>query len=131
MKKYKVKALSVGGRGKKIFRFGDIVVAENFPDENAEKLVREGFLEPIEENDQKLPQTSDVNPNQEGSNEGGKEGSDEANDKSGSDAKTDELTIDTFTKKELCEKLLVKAVPFDPQAKKEDLFNLYKSSLTE
>jgi len=47
--KFKVIALSVGGLGKKIFSSGDIVTAENFPSGHAEKLVEQGFLEPVVE----------------------------------------------------------------------------------
>lgn len=49
MAKYKVIALSVGGLGKKIFNSGDIVTDKNFPAGNAEKLVKQGFLEEIQE----------------------------------------------------------------------------------
>lgn len=45
--KYRVIALSVGGRGNKIFSAGDIVTAENFPPGNCPELVEKGFLEPI------------------------------------------------------------------------------------
>ncbi len=48
MANYKVIALSVGGKGNKIFNSGDIVTELNFPEGNAAKLVEEGFLEPID-----------------------------------------------------------------------------------
>lgn len=48
MANYKVIALSVGGKGNKIFNSGDIVTELNFPEGNAAKLVDEGFLEPID-----------------------------------------------------------------------------------
>lgn len=48
-KKYKVIALSVGGRGNKIFKAGDVVTAADFPDDNADKLVDQGFLMVIDE----------------------------------------------------------------------------------
>lgn len=47
MPNYKVIALSVGGKGNKIFNSGDIVTELNFPEGNAAKLVEEGFLELI------------------------------------------------------------------------------------
>lgn len=49
MKTYKVIALSVGGLGNKIYNSKDIVTEANFPEGNAEKLVKSGFLEPIKE----------------------------------------------------------------------------------
>jgi len=45
MPNYKVIALSVGGKGNKIFNSGDTVTELNFPEGNAAKLVEEGFLE--------------------------------------------------------------------------------------
>lgn len=44
MKKYIVKALSVGGQNNKIYHSGDEVTSEMFPEGHAEKLVTEGFL---------------------------------------------------------------------------------------
>jgi hypothetical protein len=44
---YKVIALSVSGRGNKIFRAGDIVTENNFPEGNAARLVHEGFIKPV------------------------------------------------------------------------------------
>jgi hypothetical protein len=49
MKKYKVLALSVSGKGKKIFESGDTVTEENFPEGNAEALVKTGHLKRIED----------------------------------------------------------------------------------
>tara|TARA_R110002020_G_scaffold82386_2_gene203998 strand:- start:52 stop:240 length:189 start_codon:yes stop_codon:yes gene_type:complete len=47
MAKYKVKALSVGGKFNKIFSVGDVVTDENF--EDAKLLVEKGFLLPLSE----------------------------------------------------------------------------------
>ena len=47
MAKYKVIALSVGGKGNNIFKSGDIVDSSNFDD--ADALVTAGFLEKMEE----------------------------------------------------------------------------------
>jgi hypothetical protein len=49
MKKYKVLTSSVGGRRNKIFKAGDIVFENNFPEGNAEQLVKKGFLEKVGE----------------------------------------------------------------------------------
>jgi hypothetical protein len=42
--KYTVIALSVQGKGKKIFNAGDVVTAENFPEGNIPDLIKNGFL---------------------------------------------------------------------------------------
>ena len=42
--KYTVIALSVQGKGKKIFNAGDEVTAENFPEGNIPDLIKHGFL---------------------------------------------------------------------------------------
>jgi len=42
--KYTVIALSVQGKGKKIFNAGDIVTEENFPEGNIPGLISSGFL---------------------------------------------------------------------------------------
>lgn len=47
MAKYKVIALSVGGKGNKVYKVGDFVSSENFADVSA--LVKGGFLEEIAE----------------------------------------------------------------------------------
>lgn len=57
MKKYKVIALSVGGRGNRIFHSGDEVLESNFPDGNAAELVRGGFLKEIGEGEGETPAT--------------------------------------------------------------------------
>ena len=48
MKQYTVIALSVGGRGNKIFSSGDTVFENNFIPGRAEELVKQGFLKPVE-----------------------------------------------------------------------------------
>lgn len=49
MKQYRVKSLSVGGRGNKIFRTGDVVNENQFPEGVADKHVVSGHLELIGE----------------------------------------------------------------------------------
>jgi len=56
--KFIVIALSVGGLGNKIYNSGDIVTDGNFPKENIDALVRQGFLKPfdeVEKEDRKIP----------------------------------------------------------------------------
>ena len=49
MKKYKVIALSVGGASNKIFRSGDVVTDADFAPGHAEKLVKGGYIKPLED----------------------------------------------------------------------------------
>lgn len=49
MAKYKVTSLYLGGLGNKIFKSGDEVTEKNFPQGNAEKLCKKGFLEKVNE----------------------------------------------------------------------------------
>lgn len=49
MRKFTVKALSVGGKGNKIFNSGDIVSEDNFPAGNCDALVKGGFLTEIKQ----------------------------------------------------------------------------------
>lgn len=50
---YKVIVLSVGSSKNKIFYSGDIVTTEDFEEEEAEGLVRDGFLEEYKEEPKK------------------------------------------------------------------------------
>lgn len=56
-KEYKVISLAVGGKGSKIFRSGDIVIADNFYEGRAEELVKSGHLE----NHKSKPNSADEN----------------------------------------------------------------------
>lgn len=67
MKKYKVIALSVGGLGNKIFNAGDIVLESNFIPGRADELVKQGFLEPQPNTDNK---SGENNMNPEGDKDG-------------------------------------------------------------
>lgn len=49
MKKYKVIALTVGGRGNKIFKSKDIVTEDQFLPGHIDELVKNGFIAPFEE----------------------------------------------------------------------------------
>lgn len=49
MKKFTVLVLALSGIGNKIFTAGETVTEENFPTGNCEKLVEQGFLEPVKE----------------------------------------------------------------------------------
>lgn len=56
MAKYKVKSLYLGGLGNKIFKSGDEVTEKNFPQGNAEKLCKKGFLEKVNEKPEAKPE---------------------------------------------------------------------------
>lgn len=47
--KYTVIALSLGGKGNKIFNSGDTVTDANFPEGNAIELVKKGFIKAVDE----------------------------------------------------------------------------------
>lgn len=49
MANYTVKSASVGGLNNKIYSYGDVVSDLNFPKGNAAKLVEQGFLDAIVE----------------------------------------------------------------------------------
>lgn len=55
MRTFKVISLSVGGSNNKIFKSGDIVTENQFPQGNADKLVKGGFLKEILEDKPKAP----------------------------------------------------------------------------
>lgn len=48
-RKFRVKALSVGGGNKRIFNCNDIVTEDNFPRGRADELVKQNFLEIMED----------------------------------------------------------------------------------
>ena len=104
-KRYKVIALSVGGRGKKIFNSGDEVSASNFPDGNAEELVKSDFLKPIGVSDTDEPeQGTDLG---EGQPEVGK------------------TPIGKIAVKKLKTDLAAAGIEFEATATKEELYDLW------
>lgn len=117
MVEYKVIALSVGGKGNKIFHSGDIVSDKNFPDGNAEKLVELGFL--------KLHNTGKSEAKAD-ANEGDSKSQDDANAIPAGEAKTDTVkTFDQISKKELVKDLTDANVAFDEKASKKELYELW------
>jgi hypothetical protein len=108
---YKVIALSVGGRGNKIFSSGDIVSEEKFPVGTIDSLVKGGYIEPIGE--KKDIVVSEI-ANTELITKGNAEIS---------------ITIDSKTKKELIKELKEKGIEFSESESKKDLFEKYLLSL--
>lgn len=49
MKKFTVLVLALSGVGNRVFNAGDTVTEANFPAGNCEKLVEQGFLEEVKE----------------------------------------------------------------------------------
>lgn len=132
MKRYVVKALSVGGRGNKIYKNGDVVIAENFPHGNADILIEEGFLEPIPDDVAAFPNltTGPTAPDP------GEEFPDHVQEpKAVEEAKAPEepqkeepkqvRTLEQFTTKELQDELNALGVPFSDKAGKKALYKIW------
>lgn len=107
MRRFKVKALSVGGHNNKIFKSGQEVTSKNFPSDNLDRLVKEGFLEEIE------PTEADLN---EDENEIEKEPLVEV---------PTLKQMDDFTEDQLKEWLKSKEIFFRKKAEKPELYGLY------
>lgn len=101
MKKYRVKALSVGGKNK-IFNYGDVVTENNFPDGNAEKLVEQGFLEVVGKTDKTTAPIND---------------------------KSTELDVDSLNKKQIISELEERKIEFNSRDDKSVLLELLKNNL--
>lgn len=112
MKKYKVIALSVGGRANKIHESGDIVHENHFDTGRAEELVSKGFLKPIGE---------------------ASEAENPGNLASGDDNRVSvELTpFAKITVEQIKSDLTARNVGFDPSAKKGQLYDLWVESSTQ
>ena len=102
MKHYKVKALSVGGLGNKVFKHGDCVKESQFKPGRADELVQLGFLT-LEREDSPADEKLEIAPGS------GKE------------------HIDKITAAELKEKLDAAGIAFNPRASKKDLYALYEA----
>lgn len=123
MKHYKVIALSVGGRANKIFSAGDTVTEENFIPGRADELVRQGFLKEIAEDQEAVKEipaeeiqtevtTEEQKPDLLESLKGSLGEKPEINDK---------------TRKEYIKELTELGVPFEPNASKKELYELWLS----
>jgi hypothetical protein len=64
MAKFKVIALSVGGKGNNVFKSGDVVTSENFND--AKALVDGGFLKEIVEPKKEVQKSTPKKSNKKG-----------------------------------------------------------------
>lgn len=116
MKHYKVIALSVGGRNKKIFNAGDIVKESHFQEGRAEELVEQKFLAPHEVtkgdiDDVTKADTVNENP-------------DSNLDDAGTGGESVK-SIDDVTKAEIIKDLTDRGVDFDASAKKTTLYAIW------
>lgn len=102
-RKFRVIALSVGGRGNKIYNSGDEVLASNFPDGNADELVTKGFLKEIGEGEGTVSGTDAG----EGQPEVGK------------------APIAKVGMKKLKSDLTAAKITYNPDASKEELYELW------
>jgi hypothetical protein len=57
MRSAKVIALHIGGRGNKIFNYGDIVTEKNFPEGNFDRLIEQKFISELVD---EIPSKEDV-----------------------------------------------------------------------
>lgn len=120
MATYKVKALSVGGLGNKIFYSGNEVTDKNFPPGNAEDLVKRGFLIEVPANVVTKVETKLIV-----TNESEEAGSDSLGKKFTNAKGEDKVvrSVDDITKQELVKELTYAKKIFDANSKKEVLFD--------
>lgn len=107
-KEYRVKCLSVGGPGNKIYKNGDIVTQSNFPKSKMEDLVKDGFLTEVISTNVEIKTSGLLD-----------------------SIKTDLFdadnvkAIDGFKMKELKTELRSAGISFEQDATKEQLYDLY------
>lgn len=134
MKRYTVIALSVGGRANKIFSAGDTVTEENFIPGRADELVAQGFLKQIGDTPQPVgnipaeeihvevsepKQDEDQKPEEETSL------IDSLKDSLGGESEKQD--INAKTRKEYIKELTDLGIPFEQNASKKELFELWLS----
>lgn len=108
-KEYKVKCLSLGGPGNKIYKKGNIVTQANFPKSKMEDLVKDGSLVEVE--------TPPEEKKSSGMLESISKGLFNDSEKTKS--------IDDFKPKELKNELRLAGVSFDVDSTKEQLYDLW------
>ena len=125
MKRYRVKALSMTGKGKKIYDSGDIVTADDIPDGNAEGKVAEGFLEELVEG---TPPPS--NPGTDAPPADPSTDEPKTEDKSEVDTRQDDQpkgvkSLEQCTLKQLQADLKALNILFDANATKKELYQIW------
>ena len=107
MREYKVVALSLSGRNNRIFKSGDIVNEDNFPEGQAEQLVNQGFIEYRKTNDKEPSIQADPGEGQP-------------------ELKVVEVKkFEEVTRAQIIERLTDKGVVFDKNSSKRDLYDLF------
>lgn len=130
MARYKVIALSVGGKNK-VYDSGDLVDETNFPQENVASLVEQGFLAPIADDAQFPVDLSEAIEGLGDKKETGADGegdlSEEDSEELAEDAGEAGSEIEAFDKittKRIKKFLKEKGVTFDQNASKQALYDL-------
>ena len=113
MQKFKVIALSVGGKLNKVFKSGDIVSANDFA-APIQSFIDGGFLLPIESETDQLDMNIDV---------------DADVDHADVKAEIEGKTYKSFSKDQLIEKLVDCGFSFDPTSSKSILFKSLSDQL--
>lgn len=125
MRRYKVIALSVGGRRNKIYKAGDTVYETNFPEGHAEELVRQKVLQEDGEEDN-VPEWSadphELYPTQV---------KEEKQEEETPEPKPKKLTIEEISFKELLTQLRIYGIPIEKDASKEQLYNRWINTVIE
>jgi hypothetical protein len=112
-KQYKVKCLSLGGPGNKVFKKNDVVEQKNFPGSNMNDLVKNGFIVEVEPSEKNTSSILDLAQNSLGNNS--------------NENPPAVKTIDEFKMKDLKRELTSAEIEFLQDATKEDLYNLWLS----
>lgn len=112
-KQYKVKCLTLGGHGNKIFKKNDVVTSKNFPGSKMEDLVRNGSLVEVEQSVENTSSILGLAQNSLGNNS--------------NENPPVVKTIDEFKMKDLKRELTAAEIEFPQDATKEDLYNLWLS----
>lgn len=135
-KQYVVKSLSVGGKGSKIYRCGDLVTASCFS-AKAEDLVKQGFLEeiPVAEAAAKVAEAKvevKVSEPEEKKDAAPEEKPEAANESTSTTLSVTANAADALpafeniTKKQIQKRLTEKGIVFDEKATKTALYELLK-----
>lgn len=124
MKQYRVIALSVGGRGNRIFESGDTVTENNFTEGRAAELENQGFLKEIGETAEEAapPAAEEAEVTEPNLAPPATEETVEVKD---AVEETDEYKA--ITRNELMEQLTNADVEFSKNASKAELFALWKT----
>lgn len=117
VRRFKVKALSVGALNNKIFKSGEEVTSKHFPKDNINKLILDGFIEEIE------PTEEDLKENAEG------EEASEKKDETPLPPVVEIKAIEDISEEDLKKYLTDNKISFRKKAEKLELYGLYLKSV--